>query len=121
MSTRSRPEQVGSLLRPTELLQARTAHAQGKLPFDQLRAAEDRAILAALEKQREIGIGISTDGEMRRGSWLTGMADAVEGFVPHKVVLDWKGPVAAAKGRRPTPWAASCSRSANSLAASCHS
>jgi 5-methyltetrahydropteroyltriglutamate--homocysteine methyltransferase len=29
---------------------------------------------------------------MRRGSWLTDMADAVEGFVREKVMLDWKGP-----------------------------
>jgi 5-methyltetrahydropteroyltriglutamate--homocysteine methyltransferase len=35
---------------------------------------------------------VYTDGEMRRGSWLTDMADAVQGFVPEKVMLDWKGP-----------------------------
>ena len=29
---------------------------------------------------------------MRRGSWLTDMADAVEGFVREKVMLEWKGP-----------------------------
>src|SRR5712692_6989151 len=97
-SARYRAEQVGSLLRPPELLQARAEHAQGRLPLDQLHGAEDRAILEALEKQREIGIGIATDGEMRRGSWLTGMADAVEGFVPHKVVLDWKGPGGGREG-----------------------
>jgi 5-methyltetrahydropteroyltriglutamate--homocysteine methyltransferase len=98
MSTRYRAEQVGSLLRPPELLEARAAHKQGRLPLDQLHAAEDRAILEALAKQRDIGIGISTDGEMRRGSWLTGMADAVEGFVPHKVQLEWKGPGGGSEG-----------------------
>ena len=35
---------------------------------------------------------------MRRGSWLTDMADAVEGFVPEKVTLDWKGPGGGAEG-----------------------
>ena len=39
-----------------------------------------------------------TDGEMRRGSWLTDMADAVEGFVPERVVLEWKGPGGGAEG-----------------------
>jgi 5-methyltetrahydropteroyltriglutamate--homocysteine methyltransferase len=87
-----RAEQVGSLLRPAELLEARAAFAEGRLPEEKLRAAEDRAIAEALAKQREIGVDIVTDGEMRRGSWLTDMADAVEGFVREKVMLEWKGP-----------------------------
>ena len=87
-----RAEHVGSLLRPPELLQARAAYAQGQLSLRGLRAEEDRAIAAALEKQRQFGIDILSDGEFRRGSWLTDMADAVEGFVPDKVMLDWKGP-----------------------------
>jgi len=53
---------------------------------------EDRAILEAIQRQRDVGLDVYTDGEMRRGSWLTDMADAVEGFVPEKVMLDWKGP-----------------------------
>jgi 5-methyltetrahydropteroyltriglutamate--homocysteine methyltransferase len=83
-----RAEQVGSLLRPPELLQARAA----QVPVDQLRAAEDNAIRDALRKQKENGVAIFTDGEMRRGSWLTDMAEAVEGFVREKVMLEWKGP-----------------------------
>jgi 5-methyltetrahydropteroyltriglutamate--homocysteine methyltransferase len=87
-----RAEQVGSLLRPPELLKARAANAAGGLPEQELRAAEDRAIAEALARQREIGVDILSDGEMRRGSWLTDMADAVEGFVRDKVMLEWKGP-----------------------------
>jgi 5-methyltetrahydropteroyltriglutamate--homocysteine methyltransferase len=98
MTNRFRAEQVGSLLRPPELLEARAAHAEGRLTLDQLRSTEDRAILAALEKQHQIGIDVCTDGEMRRGSWLTDMADAVDGFVPQKVMLDWKGPGAGPEG-----------------------
>ena len=74
MPARFRAEQVGSLLRPPELLQARAAHAEGRLPLDELRAIEDRAIAQALAMQRRIGIDILTDGELRRGSWLTDMA-----------------------------------------------
>jgi 5-methyltetrahydropteroyltriglutamate--homocysteine methyltransferase len=85
-------EQVGSLLRPAELLRARAEHAGGSLCAEDLRAMEDRAILDAFEKQRQTGIDIYTDGEMRRGSWLTDMADAVGGFVPNPVELEWKGP-----------------------------
>ncbi|HLI83635.1 MAG TPA: hypothetical protein VKV17_06930 [Bryobacteraceae bacterium] len=87
-----RAEQVGSLLRPAELLQARAAFTAGRIPKEELRAAEDRAIESAVQKQRAAGIEILTDGEMRRASWLTDMADAVEGFVHQKVMLDWKGP-----------------------------
>jgi 5-methyltetrahydropteroyltriglutamate--homocysteine methyltransferase len=87
-----RAEQVGSLLRPPELLKARATFAEGRLSEQQLRHVEDSAITEAVGKQREIGVDILTDGEMRRGSWLTDMADAVEGFVSEKVMLDWKGP-----------------------------
>ena len=93
-----RAEQVGSLLRPAELLEARAAHAEGRITVDQLRTAEDQAILAALEKQRLTGIGIFSDGEMRRGSWLSDMAEAVEGFVSQKVMIEWKGPGGGVEG-----------------------
>src|SRR5579864_1835975 len=83
-----RAEQVGSLLRPPELLEARGR----KIPLEELRTTEDRAIAAALERQRSMGMDILSDGEFRRGSWLTDMADAVEGFARQRVVLDWKGP-----------------------------
>jgi 5-methyltetrahydropteroyltriglutamate--homocysteine methyltransferase len=92
MKPHYRAEQVGSLLRPAELLEARAAFAAGELPEENFRALEDRAIREALRRQSDIGLDILTDGEFRRGSWLTDMAEAVEGFVPDRVVLDWKGP-----------------------------
>src|SRR5262245_33563169 len=92
MRLQFRAEQVGSLLRPPQLLRARAETSAG------IRETEDRAILAVLEKQREIGIDILSDGELRRGSWLTDMADAVEGFVPNRVLLDWKGPDGGPEG-----------------------
>jgi 5-methyltetrahydropteroyltriglutamate--homocysteine methyltransferase len=88
MKSPDRAEHVGSLLRPAELLEARTAGADPQ----RLREIEDSAILDALEKQAAAGLDRITDGEFRRGSWLTDMADAVEGFVRDRVVLDWKGP-----------------------------
>jgi methionine synthase II (cobalamin-independent) len=60
-----RADQVGSLLRPPELLDARAAFAEKRLSLDELRSIEDRAIEQALGKQREIGIDVVTDGEMR--------------------------------------------------------
>ncbi len=92
MRKQLRAEHVGSLLRPPELLQARAAHGEGRLPADELHFLEDLAIQDAIQKQSDIGLDILSDGEMRRGSWLTDMADAVDGFVRQKVMLDWKGP-----------------------------
>jgi len=89
---RLRAEQVGSLLRPQALLAARAKHAHGAITIDALRVEEDAAIRDAVARQQAIGLDIFTDGEMRRASWLTGMADAVEGFEPDSVMLEWHGP-----------------------------
>ncbi len=59
---------VGSLLRPPELLAAREEATQGRVSAEQLREAEDKAILKGLDLQREVGIDVYTDGEYRR-SW----------------------------------------------------
>src|SRR5229473_416828 len=98
MSTSFRAEHVGSLLRSPEVLQARAAYGAGGLTLEQLRAVEDRAILQVLERQNELGLDVVTDGEIRRGSWLTDMADAVDGFVSDRVALEWKGPGGGVEG-----------------------
>jgi len=87
-----RAEQVGSLLRPPELLAAREAFANRRIDAAALRSTEDDAIRAAVARQREIGLDVLADGEMRRFSWLTSMADAVDGFIPDSVMLEWHGP-----------------------------
>jgi len=89
-----RADQVGSLLRPPELIDARIDQAEGRLTEDQLREVEDRAILTALEMQRQAGMTIYTDGEYRRAMWLTGLPAAVEGFVSGSVPLisQWHEP-----------------------------
>ncbi len=48
MAVPFRADQVGSLLRPPELIEARIALAEGRLSEDQLCEQEDRAILTAL-------------------------------------------------------------------------
>jgi 5-methyltetrahydropteroyltriglutamate--homocysteine methyltransferase len=87
-----RADHVGSLLRPATLLEARAAHALGNLSEAALRAAEDAAILRILERQSQAGLEVFTDGELRRGSWLTDMAEATDGFVPQSRVISWHGP-----------------------------
>jgi 5-methyltetrahydropteroyltriglutamate--homocysteine methyltransferase len=98
MGNKIRAEQVGSLLRPQALLDARAAQAAGQLSLSALREIEDKAILDVIAKQQQSGIDILSDGELRRASWLTDMAEAVEGFVSAPITVEWKGP----KGGRET-------------------
>src|SRR2546426_7097463 len=102
MPARYRAEQVGSLLRPAQLLQARASYAALKIPLEELRAKEDDAIRQALEQQRRVWIYIFSEGEMGRGSWGTEMAEAREGFVPPAAGLESKGP-RRGRERRPLP------------------
>jgi 5-methyltetrahydropteroyltriglutamate--homocysteine methyltransferase len=93
MSAPYRADQVGSLLRPAALLEARAAHAEGRLDLGALRAVEDRAIEEALERQRQTGIDVVTDGEFRRYLFFSDLVDAVEGFVPNEeTTVEWHGP-----------------------------
>ena len=74
-----RADHVGSLLRPAELKEARLKHADGEISADQLRAAEDLAIAAAIQKQENIGLRGVTDGEFRRAFWHFDFLEALEG------------------------------------------
>lgn len=87
-----RADQVGSLLRPPALLQARIDFSVERLDLVGLRAEEDRAVLDALGHQRDCGVDVYSDGEYRRASFQAGFADAVDGFTPADVPsLPWKG------------------------------
>jgi 5-methyltetrahydropteroyltriglutamate--homocysteine methyltransferase len=91
MPNTPRAEHVGSLLRPAELLTARAGYAAGDIDAAALRAAEDRAIAEALDLQQAAGLDVFSDGEYRRFSFLSGMAEAVDGFVDGHLTMDWQG------------------------------
>ena len=73
MAARDRPpfraDHVGSLLRPGDLLDARTRFKAGELDAEGLRTQEDEAIREVISLQRDAGLRTVTDGEFRRGSW----------------------------------------------------
>jgi 5-methyltetrahydropteroyltriglutamate--homocysteine methyltransferase len=71
---------VGSLLRPTELLDAQKQLAAGAISPAQFKAIEDRAVDAAVTLQESVGLEVVTDGEMRRQSFQSQMTAAVSGF-----------------------------------------
>ena len=90
-----RADHVGSLLRPDEVKQARVSFSEGSINLDQLKEVEDKAVLAALERQKSIGIDVFTDGEFRPGGFQNDLVEAVEGFMPSDspaVVRTWLGP-----------------------------
>jgi 5-methyltetrahydropteroyltriglutamate--homocysteine methyltransferase len=102
MASPYRADHVGSLLRPPELLQARTDFAEGRISEEQLRQAEDAAVLRALDLQKQAGIDVFTEGEYRRAGWSTAVAEAVEGLVEveagehpmQRILGAWQGPSA---------------------------
>jgi 5-methyltetrahydropteroyltriglutamate--homocysteine methyltransferase len=77
LSAPYRADQVGSFLRPPELLRARSD--PGTTP-ERLRELEDEAILRVLTRQRELGFDIFTDGELRRKNFMSDFTDAVTGL-----------------------------------------
>jgi 5-methyltetrahydropteroyltriglutamate--homocysteine methyltransferase len=92
-AARYRADNVGSFLRPKELLDLRHAGASE----ERLRPVEDREILRILAKQRELGFELFTDGEFRRGGFMTDLTDAVDGFdTGAAVARAWSGANAAA-------------------------
>jgi 5-methyltetrahydropteroyltriglutamate--homocysteine methyltransferase len=80
-ATTYRADHVGSLLRPPEVLQAHADSAAQRISPDERRAIEDRAILTALDLQKQVGLDIFSDGEYRRGNWAGDFVAAVEGYV----------------------------------------
>src|SRR5688572_15351323 len=92
MAASYRADQVGSLLRPPEVLAAHTDFREGKISLEHLRQVEDAGILTALRLQQEVGVEVVTDGEYRRGGWASDFNDAVEGYVPGSppVTIAWR-------------------------------
>jgi methionine synthase II (cobalamin-independent) len=76
MPPKYRADHIGSLLRPAELLQARSANVSS----EQLSALEDKHVLRIIERQKDLGLKIFTDGELRRGNFMSDFNDAVEGI-----------------------------------------
>jgi 5-methyltetrahydropteroyltriglutamate--homocysteine methyltransferase len=76
MTSPVRADHVGSFLRPAELLRARSSH----IAPSELEALENQHVQQILQRQKEIGLDIFTDGELRRTNFMSDFTDAVEGF-----------------------------------------
>lgn len=74
-----RADHVGSLLRPSSVLDARQKHQDGELSDDELRAVEDDAIRQAVEREEAVGLSGITDGEFRRTFFHVDFLEQLEG------------------------------------------
>lgn len=65
-----RADQVGSMLRPPQIFEARKRHAERQISDAALRSIEDAAIREIVTVQEAIGLRSVTDGEFRRRSYI---------------------------------------------------
>ena len=88
-----RADHVGSFLRPPAVLDARRdprpPGQEGRVTPDRLAEIEDRHILRVLARQRDLGLEIFTDGELRRSGFMSDFYESIEG-------LDQDGSIARA-------------------------
>ena len=62
-------DMVGSFLRPEYLKKAREDFKNGIITQEELKKVEDKAIIDLVNKQKEVGLQVITDGEFRRATW----------------------------------------------------
>lgn len=85
VSTQSRTDVIGSLLRPSSLKQAYADRDAGHISPEELRSVEDDAIRGAVRLQEQIGLDVLTDGEYRRLNFQDSFAASVTGFEARKL------------------------------------
>jgi 5-methyltetrahydropteroyltriglutamate--homocysteine methyltransferase len=102
-----RADHIGSLLRPSNLLEARRRHHKGELGAAALRAVEDQCIREVVKMQEDLGLKGITDGEFRRHSWNT---DFLAGFrnvtrTTGNLPLFHRNPDGTSTGEKISAWA----------------
>src|SRR5215470_12979450 len=89
MAFKYRADQVGSLLRPKHLLEART---NTNITPEQLREVEDKEILRILGRQKDLGLKIFSDGELRRRGFMSDFNESVSGLDEDGTIYrEWQG------------------------------
>ncbi|HLX17858.1 MAG TPA: cobalamin-independent methionine synthase II family protein [Bradyrhizobium sp.] len=64
-----RADEVGSLLRPQQIKEARARLEKGEISAEDLRKIEDMEIEKVVHRQASTGLKLATDGEFRRSWW----------------------------------------------------
>ncbi len=86
---------MGSLLRPPWLKAARERYAAGDIDAMEFKRIEDAAVDEVVRLQEDAGLEVVTDGELRRVSFQSQLAEAVEGLGEPSIDAylwgDWRG------------------------------
>ena len=77
---RLRVDHIGSLVRPSALLEAQARRDREDASEEDLREAEDAAIREVVARQEAIGFPVVNDGEFRRRNFQDSFGTAVSGF-----------------------------------------
>ena len=87
-----RAEHVGSLLRPKFLLDKREALGKFTYSSDNLQKDDDEAVKYVVKMQRDLGMRVITDGEMRRRYYYDGVFENLEGMtkIPQRPMSEFK-------------------------------
>jgi 5-methyltetrahydropteroyltriglutamate--homocysteine methyltransferase len=101
-----RADQVGSLLRPAALKEARDKQNRGEMTPAELTAVEDQAIKAVIRQQEQVGLSAITDGEFRRAFWHFDFLEHLTGCEGYwmDVASPTTGARTAFKGASLKPW-----------------
>jgi 5-methyltetrahydropteroyltriglutamate--homocysteine methyltransferase len=75
-----RADVVGSMLRPTVLLDAREKFKRHEISPAEFKRIEDEAVDECVVIQEQAGVDVITDGEVRRNVFASQLAQATEGF-----------------------------------------
>jgi 5-methyltetrahydropteroyltriglutamate--homocysteine methyltransferase len=104
-----RADQVGSLMRPQVLLEAREQYFGNQKPKEDLRSVEDAAIRDVIRKQESVGLKSITDGEFRRTFFHVDFLERLRGvtvsggievkFTGKKGVVDFAPPRLSVTGK----------------------
>jgi 5-methyltetrahydropteroyltriglutamate--homocysteine methyltransferase len=97
-----RADEVGSLLRPPALKEARARREKGEITPAQLKAVEDEEIRKVVRKQEGVGLQLATDGEFRRSWWHFDFFQDLVGAEIYKAEhgIQFKDTVTQARGLR---------------------
>lgn len=85
--TKLKVDTVGSFLRPERLKNARNEYGKGLITKNELTEIENEEIINIVNKQKEIGLEVVTDGEFRQSYWhldfFWGFEGVEHNLMPH--------------------------------------
>ncbi|RPD55831.1 UROD/MetE-like protein [Lentinus tigrinus ALCF2SS1-6] len=79
-------DHVGSLLRPKDLVEKRTAYHTGECSLAELKSLEDQVVPKMVQLQKDLGLTVINDGEVRRAVYNHGIFESLEGMT---AIPDW--------------------------------